>query len=261
MSSYLQQMIERKEKEVACLLQATPYRKQLEVLQRKERGPLFSQIFGKNMLSVIAEVKRSSPSLGTIASIEDPIALASQYAEGGASAFSVLTDFEGFGGTLEDLASVAKAHPKIPVLRKDFILHPIQLAEAVFAGASAVLLIVAVLGEKLGYFLEEAHRLGLEALVEVHDRKELELALAAGSSLIGVNHRNLSTFQIHYEVSQELRPLIPSYVMTVAESGINSPALALEMQRLGYHAVLVGEALVRSEDPAALIRSLREVER
>jgi indole-3-glycerol phosphate synthase len=264
-TNYLDEIIKRKHKEVARTLrtmQADPIHPVHGALkQEKAASGRFSSSLKKQGLSVIAEVKRRSPSRGKIKEIVDPVGLAMQYCLGGASAISVLTDGEAFGGSLEDLISVSKAikepYPCVGVLRKDFIIHPVQLAEAVLFGASAVLLIVKVLGKDLKRMINAASQMGLETLVEVHDLKELELALQADSPIIGINHRNLSTFQVDLKMSQVLRPLIPPHVITVAESGIHEIAQARQMRDLGYDAILVGETLMRSEHPAQLIKSMK----
>ncbi len=221
----------------------------------------FSAALKSRGLAVIGEVKRSSPTCGAIGQIEDPKELALEYCQGGASAISVLTDTRHFGGFLRDLSQVALAlaarYPKVSALRKDFIIHPLQLAEAVFAGANAVLLIARAVGQHLKGLLREAERLGLEVLCEVHDFADLELALEAEAAIIGINHRNLTTFDIDFSLSEALRPLIPPHIITVAESGIHQPEQARRMQEMGFDAILVGEALVRSGDPARLITLMK----
>lgn len=212
-------------------------------------------------LAVIGEVKRRSPTCGEIERIHDPAELALKYCQGGASAISVLTDAKSFGGSLIDMSQVTHAielqYPNVSVLRKDFIIHPLQLAEAVSAGANAVLLIVHAVGKNLIFLLQEAKRLGLEVLTEVHDLADLELALEAEAPIIGINHRNLTTFEIDLSISATLRPLIPPHIITVAESGIHQPMQAKQMRELGFDAILVGEALVRSKDPSKLIQLMR----
>lgn len=265
MTNYLASIVERKRIEVMKkheLLQSMKDHP-LHAMGKVERTPTghFAQALRGPKLGVIAEVKRKSPSVGDIHIIEDPVSLALAYCRGGASAISVLTDFAGFGGTLEDLQHVSRKihlqYPHVPTLRKDFIVDPIQLAEAALSGASAVLLIVNVLGNELKYYLAEAARLGLETLTEIHTAQELEQALKAGSPIIGLNHRNLETFKIDLNLSKTLRPMFPKHVIAVAESGIHTAEQAQEMRRLGYDAVLVGEALVRAQDPAALIAQMR----
>lgn len=223
--------------------------------ERKLTGRFSSALKGPD-LSVIGEIKRRSPSRGGMAEIEDPLVLALKYSRGGVSAISVLTDSRSFGGSLSDLQRVSQGLT-LPTLRKDFIMHPLQLAEAVLAGASAVLLIVRLIGKDLKTFLDAAKRLGLETLTEIHNQEDLEIALEAGAPIIGVNHRNLKTFEMDLSLSEQLRPRIPSHVIAVAESGIHTPEDAKRMRDLGYDAILVGEALVRAKNPSACIAQLR----
>ncbi|WP_121252648.1 indole-3-glycerol phosphate synthase TrpC [Nocardioides ferulae] len=206
--------------------------------------------------SVIAEVKRHSPSKGALAEIPDPAALARQYAAGGAAAISVLTEQRRFGGSLEDLRAV-RAAVDVPILRKDFVVTEYQLVEARAAGADLVLLIVAALPDDLLRRLhDQARELGMAVLVEVHDEAETERAVAVGAELVGVNARNLKTLQIHPDVFGRLAPMVPDDRVLVAESGIFSPD---EVQRYvdeGARAVLVGEALVRDGDPTTAVRAM-----
>ena len=205
---------------------------------------------------VIAEVKRASPSAGAIAHGLDAVAQARRYAMAGAAAISILTDGPGFGGSLEDLAAVRAAVPT-PLLRKDFVLDRYQLLEARLHGADAALLIVAALsGDALRRLLAESEAVGLAALVEVHDAAELEVALGAGARLVGVNNRNLSTFEVDLAVSERLLPSLPAAVKGVAESGVRTPADARRLRRAGAANLLVGEALVRAHDPGKLIAEL-----
>lgn len=211
-------------------------------------------------LSVIAEVKRRSPSKGDLALGLDPATQAELYSAGGAAAVSVLTEPAFFGGSNDDLVAVREACP-LPVLRKDFTVSAAQVWEARAIGADAVLLIVAALtDDELLRFLGEAADAGLAALVEVHTGAEAERALAAGATLIGVNNRDLATFTVDLGTAERVAPLLDG-VVRVAESGIGDPQDAARMARAGYDAVLVGESLVRSEDPAGLIGRLREVTR
>ncbi len=228
------------------------HRKNLEI--KTERFS-FEDALKKPGLSVIAEIKRKSPSVGKICKMLNPTKLALDYVEAGASAISVLTDKD-FGGSLEDLKQVSLV-AKVPLLRKDFIFAPIQLAEAALHGASAVLLIVRILGKQLKSMILLAEQLGLESLVEVHDENELKIALEAEAKIIGINHRNLDTFLIDFTVSK-LRKKIPTHIITVAESGIRTREQAKQMEDLGFDAVLVGEALVRSQDPKKLIEQMRQ---
>ncbi len=242
--NYLSRILEEKKQEIGPL-----------IARRSKK--LFSSALKRKELAVIAEIKRRSPSQGEMAKIDDPLMLSQEYCKAGVAAISILTDKKNFGGSLEDLRLVAEAQLSIPLLRKDFIFHPIQLAEAAFFGADAVLLIVAAVGKNLKFLLQEAHHLGLEVLTEVHDEPELELALKAGAEIIGVNHRNLTTFEVDLSVSKRLRPHIPSSIITVAESGIQTLNQAREMREMGFDAVLVGEALVKSRAPALLIEQMR----
>jgi indole-3-glycerol phosphate synthase len=212
--------------------------------------------FRSDGVSVIAEVKRRSPSKGDLAAIHDPAALAAAYEEGGAAAISVLTEQRRFGGSLEDLRQVRSA-VAVPVLRKDFIVTSYQLLEARAAGADLVLLIVAALDQQgLRSLHEEARTLGLTPLVEVHDEREAELALAAGAELVGVNARDLRTLDVDPDTFVRVAPGIPEGVVTVAESGIGGPDDVARLAGAGADVVLVGETLVRGEDPAAAVAAL-----
>jgi indole-3-glycerol phosphate synthase len=205
-------------------------------------------------LSVIAEVKRRSPSRGDLNRGLDPALVAKSYEAGGAAALSVLTDERWFGGSAADLAA-ARAACDLPVLRKDFTVDARDVADARLMGADAVLLIVAVLSyDELSTFGALASGLGMAALVEVHDEPELDRALAAGASVVGINSRDLRTFTIDRDLPARLRERIPAGVVTVAESGIRGRADV----PAGFDAVLVGETLVTSADPVAALRELRE---
>lgn len=206
---------------------------------------------------IIAEVKRRSPSKGAIQAAADPVAVARAYEVGGAAAVSVLTDARYFGGSLDDLKAV-RAAISLPVLRKDFIIDPYQLAESALAGADAVLLIARALpGDKLGRLLGDATALGLEALVEVHDEAELAAAVEAGATLIGINNRDLASFAVDLGVTRRLAPLAPAGAVVVSESGITGPEDLSALEAAGAHAFLVGESLMRASDPAAALRTLR----
>ena len=208
-------------------------------------------------LAVIAEVKRRSPSAGDISSDLDPAGLAAEYARGGAAAVSVLTEPDHFSGSPGDLEA-ARLASGLPVLRKDFILHSAQVWESRAMGADAILLIAAVLDRPLlRSLLAETAALGMEALVEVHSPDELETALETGATLIGVNNRDLLTFAVDLGIAERLAPLLPEGVVRVAESGVSSVEAAQRMAAAGYHAVLVGEAVVRSARPAEFVSRLR----
>lgn len=202
-------------------------------------------------LSLIAEVKRSSPSKGALSSIPDPAALAAEYAAGGATCISVLTEQRRFAGSLADLDAV-RAAVDVPVLRKDFMVSEYQVLEARAHGADIILLIVAALDDdRLARLHALAGALGMTALVEVHDESETQRAVDLGATVIGVNARDLRTLEVHPDTFSRLRPLVPDGVVTVAESGIAGPEDAAAYAAQGADAVLVGEALVRTGDPRA----------
>ncbi len=207
-------------------------------------------------ISVIAEVKRSSPSRGSMAAIDDPGALARTYEAGGASIVSVLTEERRFGGSLADLAAV-RAAVDVPVLRKDFVVTSYQVWEARAVGADVVLLIVAALEQNaLVSLVERVHSLGMTALVEVHGPEEVARALDAEARVIGVNARDLRTLDIDRHAFARCAELIPDTVVRVAESGVRGPRDVVEHARAGAHAVLVGEALVTAEDPRSLLAEM-----
>jgi len=210
--------------------------------------------------SVIAEVKRRSPSKGELADIPDPAELARRYEAGGAAAISVLTEQRRFGGSIDDLRAV-RAAVDTPILRKDFVVTTYQVVEARAAGADLVLLIVAALGDdELRRLHDEAVDLGLTVLVEVHDEHEAERAAALGAELVGVNARNLKTLAIHDDTFGRLAPLIPEDRVLVAESGIFGPDDVARYVREGARAVLVGEALVKDGDPEQAVRRMTGVQ-
>jgi len=222
---------------------AAPVRDPLETLLRNE-------------LSVIAEVKRSSPSKGALATIADPASLAEQYERAGASIISVLTEARRFGGSLADLDAV-RSRVNIPILRKDFMVDEYQFFEARAHGADVVLLIVAALSKsQLNDFHQLAEGLGMRALVEVHTHDELERALEISPRIVGVNSRNLKTLDVDASAFAQLLPLIPTDVVRVAESGISKRSEVEFAQNNGATAILVGEALVRSADPILAMREL-----
>ena len=210
----------------------------------------FAAALARPGVSLIAEVKRASPSKGLIARDFDPVGLALTYADGGASAISCLTDARFFQGQLEYLTAIKEAFRErnigLPVLRKDFIYHPYQVLQARVAGADAILLIMAVLGDaEYRDLLSYARELGMEALVEVHDEAELERALRESPRIIGVNNRDLRTFQVNLNTTAHLRPLIPRDVLLVAESGIRGAGDVETLREMGVDGILVGETLVR----------------
>jgi indole-3-glycerol phosphate synthase len=209
--------------------------------------------------SVIAEVKRRSPSKGDLAEIPDPASLAAAYQRGGAAAISVLTEGRRFGGSLSDLDAVRRT-VEIPVLRKDFVVDPYQLLEARAHGADLALLIVAALpGDELRRLYDRARELGITPLVEVHDETEAERAVDLGAALVGVNARNLKTLEVDSATFGKVAPLLPDDVVTVAESGISTPDDVRRFVAEGADVVLVGEALVRDGDPESAVRAMTGV--
>ena len=207
-------------------------------------------------MSLIAEVKRSSPSKGALATIADPAALAEQYAQAGATMISVLTEQRRFGGSLDDLDAV-RARVEVPILRKDFMVDEYQFFEARAHGADVVLLIVAALGtHQLNDYFQLASELGMRALIEVHTNDELERALEISPELVGINSRNLKTLEVNSAAFAELLPRVPDHLVRVAESGISQRADVDYAQKNGATAILVGEALVRAGDPAIAVREL-----
>jgi indole-3-glycerol phosphate synthase len=207
-------------------------------------------------VSVIAEVKRSSPSKGALAAIADPAALACDYEAGGAAVISVLTERRRFGGDLADLAAV-RGSVDVPLLRKDFIVSSYQLWEARAHGADLALLIVAALEQQaLVSLVERAVSIGLTPLVEVHTEDEVERAVAAGAKVVGINARDLRTLKVDREIFARLAPLVPKNVVKVAESGVRGPHDLLAYAASGADAVLVGESLVTGRDPRAAVADL-----
>jgi indole-3-glycerol phosphate synthase len=208
----------------------------------------------RDSVHIIAEIKRASPSRGALAEIPDPASLAVSYVSGGASAISVLTESRRFGGTLDDLRAV-RAVARVPLLRKDFITDPYQVLEARAAGADLVLLIVAALDQPtLASLFTLITELGMTPLVEAHSADEVARAVDLGAGLIGVNARDLSTFELDQDLFGRLADSIPSGVIRVAESAVKSPADVAHYRRAGADVVLVGEALVTGGDPAATLR-------
>jgi indole-3-glycerol phosphate synthase len=210
-----------------------------------------------DLISIIAEVKRASPSKGALSSISNPAALAEQYQSAGASVISVLTEERRFNGSLADLETVRSA-VSIPVLRKDFMVDEYQFYEARAYGADVVLLIVAALSShQLRDYFEMATELGMASLIEVHTPQELEQAMEINPRIVGINSRNLKTLEVDQKAFAELLPQIPADVIRVAESGISQRAEVEAAERFGADAILVGEALVRSGDPISTLHALR----
>lgn len=256
MATYLDRILERHREAAAA--DQRPLDELIDQARRMSPARGFADSLRRtDGLAVIAEIKRRSPSKGDLNAGLDPAAMAAAYARGGASCLSVLTDVEFFGGSVSDLQAARAACP-LPVVRKDFTVSARDVCDARLMGADCVLLIAAALTPDE---LAECHALaidvGLDALVEIHDEHELGHALAAGATLIGVNQRDLVTFQVDHERAVRMAGVIPDHAVKVAESGVRGGHDAASLRRAGYHAVLVGETLVTSADPAAMIGELR----
>jgi indole-3-glycerol phosphate synthase len=226
---------------------------------RQPRGAAFAAALQRpDAVNVIAECKRRSPSRGVLRAAYDPVAIARSYQDAGAAALSVLTEPMFFDGSLEHLAAV-RAAVDIPLLRKDFVIDRYQVAEAVAAGADAILLIVAALDDAAlaGLMVEAADR-GLAALVEVHTEEELNRALRAGARLVGVNNRNLKTLQVDVDLSERLAARLPADVVAVSESGLRTPADLSRFSALGYRAFLIGERFMAAPDPGRALSAMLE---
>lgn len=211
----------------------------------------------ENPYRIISEVKKASPSKGVIREDFDPVAIAQNYEKGGASAISILTEPHFFQGNLDYLAEIRR-YVSIPLLRKDFIVSKYQILEAMVFGADFILLIAAALSKKeLKELLNYTRHLGMEALVEVHDKPDLVKAIYAGSDIIGINHRNLQTFEMNMNLSYELVPMIPNGKIIVAESGIYEHGQLEDLSKAGVDAFLVGESLMRQDDEEVALRKLK----
>ena len=252
--SVLDQIVVRKRAELLLRRSRTPLERLEKQAQPERRG--FRRALEQASPAVIAEIKRASPSRGVIAQAFDAAEVARRYEAGGAAALSVVTDEQFFQGSLEHLAQ-ARAVTRLPLLRKDFTLDHYHLWEAAAHGADAVLLIVAILSQpELTALLDQARDLDLDALVEVHDRAELDRALEAAADLIGVNNRNLRTFEVSLATSLELASHIPAGVLAVSESGIRTAEDIDRLAAAGYRAFLVGESLMSQADPGGALAAL-----
>ena len=228
----------------------------MEKAEAAAAPPSFEAALTRPGLAVVAEIKRRSPSRGDLAIALDAVDQAGRYAAGGAAALSVLTEPVFFAGRPEDLAD-ARETTGLPILRKDFVIESLQVWEARAMGASAVLLIAGALTpNELAALLDDAGRAGIDAVVEVHTTDEAKLSLDLGARIVGVNNRDLATFVVDLATSEEIAPFLSEAAVTIAESGIRSRTESQRMLAAGYDAVLVGEALVRSPDPARLIKEM-----
>jgi indole-3-glycerol phosphate synthase len=245
-------IVEQKKLDLAVREADVEERAQRSIAQRRD----FLAALTDRAPAVIAEIKKASPSKGLLAAEFDPAAIASLYEQGGAAALSVLTDEKHFLGSLADLES-ARGAVGLPALRKDFTIDAYHVHQAAAHGADAILLIAAILSERqMRDFRELAERYGMAALVEVHDEDELKPAIASGARLIGVNNRNLHTFEVTLDTSMRLADKIPAGVARVSESGIHSSTDVQRLRAAGYRAFLVGEHLMKSGDPASALRAL-----
>jgi indole-3-glycerol phosphate synthase len=255
----LQKILETKKSEIARILPRMEHLR-AAALQRNDFRPFTAALdHGPEALGLIAEVKKASPSAGVIATDFDPVAIALQYEAAGAHAISVLTDEPYFQGHLIYLTKVRSA-VGLPCLRKDFILHDVQIYEAAVAGADAILLIVAALEQaQLEALQKTADLCQLDVLVEVHSREELERAIDLGAKLIGINNRNLATFEVDLATTEELSEEVPEGVILVSESGLKTQADTRRVHTAGCQAILVGESLMRTGDIAAQVKKLLAV--
>ena len=258
----LAEIVEETRVEVAERLQRVPLARLERLAAAAPAARDFRAALRRPELAVIAEIKAKSPSAGAlVAGSYRPSSIAEAYERAGAAALSVLTQGSRFGGAPDHLA-LARRATRLPVLRKDFVTDPYQVFEARAFGADAVLLIVAALEPaQLAELQELVRRLGMAALVEVHTTRELDVALAAGADPVGINHRNLKTLTVDTGLTARLRPRVPGGTVLVAESGIRDAADARRMRAAGADAVLVGEALLRTDDPRSLIREMTRPER
>ncbi len=258
-SDKLAEIIATKRLEVEALMPKAAHLR-AAALQRNDFGGFRAALDrGPKHLGVIAEVKKASPSVGIIDPDFDPIRQAKRYLEGGASCLSILTDEKYFQGSLGYLTQISK-FSNAPLLRKDFTIHEVQIHEASVSGADAILLIVAALDDDtLRRLHDEAKSLMLDVLVEVHDLEEMDRALELGADLIGVNNRNLKTFEVDLETTARLADEVPDEVILVSESGIKTPEDAMRVLEAGANAVLIGEALMRADDPSREIEKYLEL--
>jgi indole-3-glycerol phosphate synthase len=255
MSDKLAQIIATKHLEVEALLPRAAHLRAAALQRNEFRGFRAALDRGPGHLGLIAEVKKASPSVGLIDPDFDPIRQAKRYMDGGASCLSILTDEPYFQGSLSYLSKIAE-FSTIPLLRKDFTIHETQIHEAVIAGADAILLIVAALDDALlRHLYDEAKSFQLDILVEVHDLPEMERALELGADLIGINNRNLKTFEVDMATTERLAEEVPDDVILVSESGIKTHDDALRALRAGANALLIGETLMRANDPSREIEA------
>jgi indole-3-glycerol phosphate synthase len=215
----------------------------------------FAAALSGESFSILGEIKRATPSAGVLVEQLNPAQTSTEYASGGAAAISVLTEPDFFRGSLDDIESARGAG--LPVLRKDFVIDPWQLLETKAAGADAILLIVRIAGDDLGRLFEAAGAVGLQTLVEVYDERDLAAAVDVGAPVVGINSRDLDTFEVDPDRTARLAPQVPKGVTVIGLSGVSTRAEIKELESVGAHGALVGEALVTAADPAAKLRELR----
>lgn len=257
----LAEIMAHKRREIAALIRPVFEEELARAHAARPPVPSFSRALKRSdgKLAVIAEIKRRSPSAGTIKELGNATDQARRYVEARASALSILTDERYFGGRLGDLEEVTthfqKTPPALPCLRKDFMVHPVQVLQACQAGASAILIIVRALDDaEITQLHRSATAAGMDALFEIHDERDLERAVSHGASIIGVNNRDLAIFKCDLGLSERLIPQFPKDVIAVSESGIFTGRDASRVRAAGAQAILVGEALMKAEDPAVLIK-------
>ena len=259
MSNRLQEIIDHKQTEIAKILPRMEHLRAAALQRNDFRGFGLSIDRGPDALGLIAEVKKASPSVGTIVENFDPVAIAQMYEAAGAHAVSVLTDERFFQGHLSFMTKV-RAAITLPVLRKDFIVHEVQIYEAACAGADAILLIVAALEqEQLTHLQKMAALCQLEVLVEVHTLEEMDRALDSGAQIIGINNRNLATFEVDLAATERISEEATDDIILISESGIKTPADSRRVFDAGVNAILVGESLMRSADVPAQVAALLDV--
>lgn len=256
--SILEEIVQQKKNEISLLKKNN----EIKYFDEKYQGPNFLEILkNRSELRIIAEIKKASPSAGIIQSNFDPIKIANLYAQGGADAFSILTDEKYFQGSLEYLKSISNIYKNnIPSLRKDFIIDSIQINQAVYYGASAILLIVACLDlEQLNDLYQKAISHQLNVIVEVHNELELEKALSINPQIIGINNRDLNTFQVDIRTTNRLSQLIPNHILKIAESGIKQNSDITYLADCGIHCILVGESLMKENAPEKMIKEWKQL--
>lgn len=261
----LTEIMAHKRREVAPLIRPVFADELLALNRRLPKPPSFHDALRRpdGKLAIISEIKRRSPSAGAIKENASALDQAHRYRAAGAAALSILTDQQYFGGTIADLVEVtadfAQRPPALPCLRKDFMVHPIQVLQAREAGASAILIIVRALNDdEITSLFDAAKAAGLDALFEIHNEPELERAVRHGAKIIGVNNRDLAIFKTDIGLSEKLIPKFPKNVVAVSESGFSTGADAARAKAIGAHALLVGESLMKAADPAALVREFQQ---